>query len=928
MRSQLALALGSSTVQPFEAHTESQHTNAVHSSALQSGVDSSIDSGDRTIVFIDTCLADYQSLVNGVAVATEVVLLDSNQPPIEFITQFLRDRAGISSLHFVSHGQPGCLQFGSRTLDLPMLKEYAEQIATWRFALASNAEILLYGCRVAAGQVGKTFVQALSQLTGATIAASIDLTGNARLGGNWNLEYATGAVRSPLFANAEVLSAYGSVLVAFLNESFTGNDVLQKTWLFGTSTPGSANPFLTARTTTAADPGGLPGGTLADPIGQGALRLTGASQSQGSFVIYNQPISAASGLSITFNLFSYGGNGADGISFFLIDGAANPTVGGAPGRGLGYSNDRIDPNNIAPGITGGYLGIGFDEFGNFSTAAAGSPSEDATNRPAAPDSVVLRGSQANSYQYLAGASVPGGLDVPGANSTRAGSRRFFKIDIDPSGLVTVALDQNGDNAFEANETLISTNVTQTNGALPATFKFGFSASTGDSTNIHEINTFAVDTLGGRPYQPLVSLSTASPTIAENGSTTITAQLDVATTTSVSVPLAVVGGTAQIGSDYTLSSPIIQIPAGQTSGSVTLTGNNQPGFQPDRSTVISFDQPTGAARSPQNNAVNVTITDLDVPTYNYEDELVTRSNFDRTTETNRGDDLLWRNSASGDVGIWTQNGLSSIVRQGVARIPLIWKIVGTGDFNGDGNSDILWRNTVTGTVGMWLQNGDGFSSIRRTGIAEVPFAWNVVGTGDFNGDGRDDILWRNSVTGGVGMWLQGADGLSSITRTGIATVADQNWKVAATGDLNGDGECDIVWRNIATGAVGVWLQNGDGLSSIARTGISTVDSRWKLIATGDFDGDGRFDLLWRNFANGQNAIWLMNGLTPTTTSLIPTVSDLNWKIEGRGDFNADGKYDIAWRNTKTGAVDLWLLNGVMSSVRTSIATVSNLNWQIV
>jgi hypothetical protein len=82
------------------------------------------------------------------------------------------------------------------------------------------------------------------------------------------------------------------------------------------------------------------------------------------------------------------------------------------------------------------------------------------------------------------------------------------------------------------------------------------------------------------------------------------------------------------------------------------------------------------------------------------------------------------------------------------LPTSWTIVGTGDFDGDGKTDILWRNS-DGTVGLWLMNGTQVVSTTSFGI--VPASWSIFETGDFNGDGKSDILWRNS-DGTVGMWL--------------------------------------------------------------------------------------------------------------------------------------------------------------------------------
>jgi serralysin len=120
------------------------------------------------------------------------------------------------------------------------------------------------------------------------------------------------------------------------------------------------------------------------------VRLTSADFSQSAFVLYSTPVDATQGLSITFDFYSYGGTGGDGISLIVLDGAVGKvTSAGGFGGSLGYAS-ITDGSKLIPGIAGGYFGVGFDEFGNYSSAFEGR-----TGGPGGQqDSIAIRGSAA------------------------------------------------------------------------------------------------------------------------------------------------------------------------------------------------------------------------------------------------------------------------------------------------------------------------------------------------------------------------------------------------------------------------------------------------------------------------------------------------------------------------------------------------------
>lgn len=164
------------------------------------------------LVLIDATVEDYQILIDGVAPNTEVVLLDAQQDGIAQITAALSTYRDLDSVHLISHATPGELHLGSTRLNLPTLDRYSSLIQQWKNSLKAGADLLIYGCQVAAGQ-GVAFLQKLADLTGANLAASNTLTGNSVLGGNWNLEYQIGQVRASSPFRHQALAAYPGVLV-------------------------------------------------------------------------------------------------------------------------------------------------------------------------------------------------------------------------------------------------------------------------------------------------------------------------------------------------------------------------------------------------------------------------------------------------------------------------------------------------------------------------------------------------------------------------------------------------------------------------------------------------------------------------------------------------------------------------------------------
>lgn len=238
----------------------------------------------------------------------------------------------------------------------------------------------------------------------------------------------------------------------------------------------------------------------------------------------------------------------------------------------------------------------------------------------------------------------------------------------------------------------------------------------------------------------------------------------------------------------------------------------------------------------------------------------------------------------------------------------------GDFDGDGKVDVLWHNSSTNANAMWLMNGTTFAGYtlpaNTAGFVPGPI-------GDFDGDGHSDIFWHNPNTGENQIWFMNGQTVASVVT--MPTTAVQ-WLPRGAGDFDGDGKFDIVWRDNA-GNNAIWIMNG---SSRTPYMLNSVNVGWNIAATGDFDGDGKYDLLWNNPSTGGTAVWEMNGPNVKNAFALLTVGS-GWTLRGVGDFNGDGRHDVFWRDT-SGNDAMWFMNGpnqtnvVVQSVSTSVQPV--------
>jgi hypothetical protein len=255
------------------------------------------------------------------------------------------------------------------------------------------------------------------------------------------------------------------------------------------------------------------------------------------------------------------------------------------------------------------------------------------------------------------------------------------------------------------------------------------------------------------------------------------------------------------------------------------------------------------------------------------------------------DLLWFNPSASRLSWWIMNGTTRVSHPVLAS-PAGWKVVATGDFDGDGRADIVWVDSAN-NVYFWLNKGDGFTS---RSVAHVAKGWVVAGSGDFDGDGRSDLLWYNPAWSQISWWLMDGPAI----RSHPTQTVNSSWRVATTGDFYGDGKSDIAWTDASNN---VYFSRLSG-SSFAPAFVARVTRGWVIAGNGDVDGDGKADLFWHNASSARFSWWLMNGTTMRSHPV--QAVNVGWHVAATGDFDGKGSTGVVWADSKNN-VYLWRLS---------------------
>ena len=234
----------------------------------------------------------------------------------------------------------------------------------------------------------------------------------------------------------------------------------------------------------------------------------------------------------------------------------------------------------------------------------------------------------------------------------------------------------------------------------------------------------------------------------------------------------------------------------------------------------------------------------------------------------------------------------------------------GDFNGDGKQDLAFANSVTaGLVTVMLGNGSGGFSPAAGSPFAAGTAPRSIAVGDFNGDGFQDLVIPNINSGNATILLgNGSGGFTQATGSPIAAGSTPN--SVAVADVNGDGKADLIFSNgIVSGTVTVMLGNGSGGFAAASGSPFPAGNSPEKVVTGDFNGDGSTDLAVANYGGNNLTILLGNGIGGFVAAAgSPVATGTNPRTIAVGDFNGDGIADLAVVNAGSGNLTILLGNG--------------------
>ena len=191
------------------------------------------------------------------------------------------------------------------------------------------------------------------------------------------------------------------------------------------------------------------------------------------------------------------------------------------------------------------------------------------------------------------------------------------------------------------------------------------------------------------------------------------------------------------------------------------------------------------------------------------------------------DVVWQDPNSGAAQVWFLGPPgTAVLGAAVLTGSNPWRIVGAADFNRDGYPDLVWQDPVSGHVQIWYLGGPQGITLSRAANLTISNPWHVVGTGDFNGDGQPDLLWQDPVRGTVQIWYLGGPG-GNVFSSAVNLCGPNTWRIESVADFNLDGHPDVVWQDPASGSSQIWFLNGAQGAGLMGASVLSGPNAWRV-----------------------------------------------------------------------------------------------------
>ena len=244
------------------------------------------------------------------------------------------------------------------------------------------------------------------------------------------------------------------------------------------------------------------------------------------------------------------------------------------------------------------------------------------------------------------------------------------------------------------------------------------------------------------------------------------------------------------------------------------------------------------------------------------------------------DILFHRASDGALQAWNMLDTSRRFAFGTALPSLPsneWRVVGTGDLNADGTQDVVAQHRTTKQLIVWHLQGTKLLDGAYLSPDRVPDGWDVVGVTDLDGDKHADLLLRHH-EGWVAVWLMNGRTLRDGRILPDGFVPDRGWRIAGTGDVNADGSQDLIWQH-DEGWIAAWLMHGTARLDVVWMSPNRMPDGWSIGGVTDLNQDGSPDLLIQH-VDGRVAAWLMRGTTLLDGRMLsPETPGAGWRLAG-------------------------------------------------